>query len=77
MVLLPETFKRLDCSKQALVAMYQVHPCNWSLLSSTDTCTQVFQENLGSATHSTTSSTSTGLLCLSVSARVHYRRRSR
>ena len=34
-VLLPETFKRLDHSKHALVAMHQVHPCNWRLLSST------------------------------------------
>ena len=34
-VLLPKTFKRLDCSKQALVAMCQVHPCDWSPLSST------------------------------------------
>ena len=33
MVLLPETFKRLDHSKHTLVAMCEVHPCDWSLLS--------------------------------------------
>ena len=33
--LLPETFKRLDHSKHTLVVTRQVHPCDWSLLSST------------------------------------------
>ena len=62
LVLLPETFKRLDRLKCTEVAMSQVHPCDWSLLSSTvlsvftcvlfchmcsDTCAQVFQESLG------------------------------
>ena len=62
LVLLPETFKRLDHSKCAQVVMCQVHPCDWSLLPSTilstftcvlfccmcsNTCTQVFQESLG------------------------------
>ena len=62
MVLLPETFQRLDHSKHAQVATCQVHPCNWSLLPSTVlstfTCvlfhhacsithTQVFQDSLG------------------------------
>ena len=62
MVLLPETFKRFDCSKCTQVTMCQVHPCNWSLLPSTvlsmftcvlfhctcsDTHAQVFQESPG------------------------------
>ena len=34
LVLLFETFKTLDHSKHALVVMHQVHPCDWSLLSS-------------------------------------------
>ena len=35
LVPLPETFKRLDHLKHALVMMHQVHPCNWSQLCST------------------------------------------
>ena len=88
-VLLPKTFKRLDRLKHALVAMHQVHPCNWSLLSSTVLSILVvcyllcmFQNTHSSvpgkprsATHSSTSTTSAGLLCLSVGAHVLYRRR--
>ena len=62
MVLLPETFKRLDRSKCAQVVMCQVHPCDWSLLPSTvlsaficvlfhhacsDSWAQVFQKSPG------------------------------
>ena len=83
LVLLPKTFKRSDRSKHTLVVTHQVHPCNWSLLSSTVlstfncvllpcmfqyTCSSV-PGKPGSAAHST-STASTGLLCLSVGARV-------
>ena len=62
MVLLPKTFKRLDCSKHTQVVMCQVCPCDWSLLPSTvlstftcvlfhgtcyDTHAQVFWESPG------------------------------
>ena len=60
-VLLPETFERLDHLKHALEVMHQVCPCDCSLLSSTvlstfscvihcacsDTHAQVFQESPG------------------------------
>ena len=35
MVLLPETFKRLDCSKRTQIVTHQVCPCDQSLLPST------------------------------------------
>ena len=81
----PETFKWLDHSKHAQVVTRLVHPCDWSLLPSTvfDTLTCAFAtrvshyvclsipEKPGSAAHSSTSTTSTGLLHLSVGALVH------
>ena len=86
MVLLPKAFKRLDPSKCAQVAMSQVHPCDWSLLPSTVlsvftcvlfcyTCSDTHSCVPGkprSTAHSSTSTTSTALLCLSVGALVHY-----
>ena len=87
LVLLPKTFKRLDCSKHAQVATHQAGPCDWSLLPSTVLSTFsylcyllcMFQymhssvpKKPGSATHSSTSIASAGLLCLLVGALVHY-----
>ena len=85
-VLTPETFKGLDHSKHMKVVTHQVCPCNWSLLPSTviDALTCVLlhvcdnhmylsiPEIPRSATPSSMNTTSTGLLCLSVCALVHF-----
>ena len=82
---MPEIFEQLDHLKHVQVVMHLVHPCDWSLLPSTvfDMLTCVFAmcvshhmhlsipEKSRSATHSSTSTTSTGLLHLSVGALVH------
>ena len=81
----PETFERLDHSKHVWVGTCLVRPCDWSLLPSTifDVLTCAFAtcvsryarlsilEKPGSATHTSTSTTSAGLLCLLVGALVH------